>query len=779
MTVALNQVAKEAKLEEQILYACGLRSDEFSAYARHLESFQLIHRIIESSSQIDRSKQTPLIDVVKDYHCDWTELQGFIQPLLEDRHGLYVSKAFVNVLLSLEKSDLTLTQVFSELKTISEECLRFLTNLIFASSLFPKVQSALLHESGGVGSKLSKLNQHLSTHDKAHTSHLREAFDLDMAAKDLHSQSHEVVHHQSAHIDTHGRLEQDKRETGIRSTQAKDGIQHTQLVHDDLNHGRVLIDAHSDISNHAGKAMDGANELPRLDLAGVTEAIQIATRTVGMPNIGSTEHLPLQRGGPEQLGRVSGGLGDYGSSDHSFSSGHDSARSHLSSIHDYDSVFSDISDVSDLDSRIEGLDPSIEEQLESFQSDYTQLTQDVSTIKDLFDAAKFTTRELANAPKDIKELLRFYVTTNLSPQDLRDAEGVFNEIKGLTAKLKSSLNMEDLTSTLSRINRADRLLCDLYDEMGFCAKMVRIVQENPGAVALAKALPDAIEVSDAIEVLNEEIPISIQKIQQELQLITDVETLDEVAKFKAKYGALLSAFTNWKNSNPGELNHVFQGHDPDVVLKTLTDLTADHSVLLKIKQDYNLAIKAFIDGDLHDYATFLANEQDRLSTLSNKLSPFKDDSVIKTDFDKLSHQLKQQYKLLVYLDSFFQDRVFDPAEFDEVIMKSVLDIDDLRGWVAQQGVTIWRGNIGPDIKTMAKYSGEYRNLMRNNYNTKLLNDLSSKFRDLQNMEQDIINLNDDIDNRARQIVADLTPLELSIWAQICNFFSSVWAWLTD
>ena len=757
MTVALNQVANEAKLEEQILYACGLRSAEFSAYATNLESFQLLHSIFESTAQIDKSKQTPLFDVVKDYHCDWKELQSFIESILEDRYGLYVSKAFVNVLLALEKSGLTLHQVFSEFKTISEDGLRFLTNLIFASCLFPKVQSNLLHKSGGVGKKLSKFNQHLSSHDKAHATHLREVFDVDMAAKDLHSQRHEVVHPQSAHIDTHGRLEQDKREPGIRSTQAKEGTRPTQLVHDDLNHGRVLIDAHSDISNHAGKAMDGATELPRLDLVGVTEAIQIATRTIGMPTIGATEELPSLRGGTEQ-------------SEDDWGDRHDSARSSLSEL---DSVFTDISDVSDLDSRIEGLDPTIQEQLESFQSSYKQLTHQVSAIRDLFDAGKYITHVLAIAPTDIKQLLRFYVATNLSPETLRTAEGVFNEIKEFTVKLESSLNTKDLNNILSGINRADGFLCDLYNEMIFCAKTASFVQKNPEDLKLAQTL------ANGIEVLNEHIPTSIHDIMRELKLITEVQTLEEVAEFQAKYGELLTNFTNWSRANPGELADAIQGHDPAAIEKSLTDFAENSSFAKNFELDFNQAIQAFIDGELHDYTTFLTNESGKLSGLVEQLSDFKGSIRVNTILASMSAQLHHQQAIIQYVRNDLSASDFPVVFKQKVGNVTQLLITEREKW-RYDPEFVWGGEGVElsDLLHVAKYANDFRLLMQDHQFTEVFNSLKTQYKHLGEQAEALAQMQQKIDQEVEQIVADLTPLELSIWAKIRSFFSSIWDWLT-
>ena len=745
MTVALNQVAKEAKLEEQILYACGLRSDEFSAYATHLESFQLIHSIFESSSQIDTSKQTPLIDVVKDYHCDWKELQGFIQPLLEDRYGLYVSKAFVNVFLSLEKSDLSLHQVFTELKTISEEGLRCLTNLIFASSLFPKVQNALLHESGGVGKKLSKLNQHLSTHDKAHASHLREAFDLDMAAKDFHSQSHEVVHHQSAHIDTHGRLDQDKRDPGIRSTQAMEGIRHTQLVHDDLNHGQVLIEAHSDISNHAGKAMDGITELPRLDLVGVKQAIHIATKNFSAPNLGATENLPLQKGGDKTLGNGE------------------------------PRPLSTIVEVSELDDSIERLDPEIQKQLHELQSGYDTFRSDVSDIKDLVQALNSIDGFLASVPQDIRDLLVFAAnsnpTLNLTFQGLRNVGAMFGRIEELTSQL-SAENIED---KMDSINRVDEGLVSIDAVLRDCNEVVTLAKEHPNITETADHLATVTSLLTKIPSI-ESIQTSIKNIQEEISVIVDIQTLKEIRDFQVLYGEDLTSFTNWRNAHPGRIEEKITGGEADGILDSLTTLAQDSSTGIDgLEKKYRLAIESWIDGDLDTYLRLLINDRDELTALREKLSSFEGHAKGKSIVSDISRILGHQEKVIGYLTQLTSSN-FNLEDF-RIIMASIQQISSLIELAAKAPNYVFAEKTN-EIITMLGYAQEFSALLANNKYNNLVPGIESSLQRYQEGFQLIHDEQQRVDQAIGQIVENIGPLELSMWARICDFFSSIWRMLT-
>lgn len=745
MTISLNKDLFEKQVKDELLHVCGLRSSEFKAFASNLESFQLLEKIIETSALIDAADSPPLIDVVKQHKCEWSVLQAQMVSLLEVRFGPRVSSGFINIVSSLESSQLTFYELIDALKFVSEDGLRLLVNLIFASSLYPRVNSQLLNVSGGVGRSLSKVTKFSSVENKAHFANLREVLDATGGKAEVQDHIHDLKTKDLLHSERNSFIHQDDVVPNTVSNKEKTFTKELKQDNQFLNQGTVNIDSHSNHDNAENYTLKSATELPSLSVSQVREEIRDRLQFIGW-SLGNKQTMV---GGEEDKGEQSPLL-----------------------LHN-----------ERLGTTIHTDNPNIQSQLENIQTDFNIFCKEVVGLKHACSAIRFVRDEIARAPKDLKDIFTYDAVNDLSPETLRESNRLFQKLSAISTKL-GSLDSPHMVNEFQTLQNIDQHLIQVDSAILACRGFIKSVIENPDELKAVENLDEAIKHLGGVK-------IDMEALRNDAQFLTDAETLNQIIEFKSSFGPKLENINNWAENHPQDIAQItVMGNDQD--LQRLSEFFENRDEFFS---KYNLAGKALIKGHLIEYT-------DALNRIGKLLGDFKvgfnDIRLFNGKQRVLFERLKSDNKdiLKAIVESLLPKQVELVKTLEELqVIKNDPDLNDIKAILtrAQEFEQTFNRLISSDDFYNLKYYlrqdglfsavGQLKNVVNEMKKASMIiNDTQGHWmtirQDFDAAATPILQEFEAIKNEENRILTQIRDaLPKTIWAEFCDFFAGIWRWM--
>lgn len=716
------------QLEKELLTACGLSLSEFSSFASNLESLQKLHAVCESLAFKEQAQSEPLIEIAKTYNCEWSKLEHLILTPLKDRFGSRVSNGFVKVATSLESSRLTFNETVSVLKLISQEGLRFVLNLIYASSLYPKVNTEMRNISGGVGNKLS-ISKHYLTSQTRKYSELREVLD----SMQGEGKPFSVLR---SHSDD---------ETALNL----EGIEK---------------------SKESNRGFEEGETVPTRDRG--EQVFNTVEITIGRPptKSDSTNVIGTERETSTQLPYPA--LPNEGAD-----SGHAAMLS--SEGTDNRDILTFFGEAVTDTSKLIQIDPNIEVQLEAVQKRFDEAYRVYNDLKATANALQFVKNQLSTAPQDLKTYIRLTAEFDLSPSSLRDAGRMYHGVKKLTEQLDLA-NTTYWEQEFGNLEHLDRELEKINDQVVSFAKVMRTL----GNDFKSGILPDT--VNEDLRDLDIFITnfSELKTLKSDLKFLTAVETINQAAEFQNQYGKTLSKVNDYCRTHPNELKAVTGNLNADEARLTqlYTQSEEVQGALEVFNTNYNLVERAILNGRIQDYARFFAKRMETWEIIC-KMEPELTSSVrgipIKRVKDSLARYNKlfdAQKKMLIAINKSYTEG-YDLKQITQFLRRAEKFEATISQYTSEPNFQrLFKGfentfaPVDHDFKALS-------NIVNGNFAFK------DYFKRTVLTYAEALNTKlDEIKEKERLLytsIKDEFPnVERSIWAQISEFFDNIWSWLS-